>query len=96
MVEGKKTCFCSWLTDGVQIRKVGPENAQEAPIRQRGFANGASPGGVGPWSGPVREVKLEKKHETRKETRNIKLRSNEQKNKGDLTCPWARATANLN
>ena len=51
-----------------KILKIGPKSAPEAPNWHMRFAEGAAPGGMGPWSGHAREVKLyssSKSQETR-------------------------------
>ena len=54
LVEGQKT----FVFDLSLVRKIGPNNAPEAPTRPWGFARAPAPGGMGPWSGPACEVKL--------------------------------------
>ena len=65
--ESKSHVFLSSLV-AQKIWNIGPKSDLEAPTWPRDFPDKPSPGGLGPWGGLARDMKLDtrrKKHETR-------------------------------
>ena len=63
----KKSCFLESSLVAQKIRKIGPKAAQEAPSTPRVFGRDTVPGGLGPWGGLARDMKLDTrsmKHES--------------------------------